>query len=109
MNGSDKTPVVKLCACRLAVAAGLLWGVGLLMMGIVTTYTDTYGQKFVDVFASIYWGYEASWGGAFLGLGWGFLDGFIGMLILIGLYNLFASRGSCCCGGSKKAEPPPSA
>ena len=84
-----------ICAGSLAFAIGIVWGLCMLSMGIVTTYTQTYGHKMVDVFASIYYGYGPTWGGAFLGLAWGFGDAFIGTLVIMGVYRICTAGCSC--------------
>jgi len=96
----------RLCACRLAFVIGIVWGAALLLLGIATLYTQTYGHKFLDLFGSIYPGVEAaSWKGALLGGVWGFADGFVGTLIIVGLYNLLARCGACCTSKAKPGTP----
>lgn len=92
---------VRLCACRMGGALGILWGVSAAIMAAITGYTATWGHAFVELMGNMYWGYKPGWGGVLPGLGLGFLDGFIGGAILIGLYNLF-----CTCGCGKKANEP---
>lgn len=80
-------------AIRLALTLGIIWSLGLGLLGAVTIYTGTYGHRFVTVFGSVYWGYDSTWLGALVGMGWGFLDAFIGTLITAGLYRCL---GRCC-------------
>lgn len=42
--------------------------------------------------SSIYVGTSASWGGAFIGLVWGFVDGFIGFWLIALVYNAFVGK-----------------
>jgi hypothetical protein len=81
-----------LCWPCAALAVGLTWGVGLWLLGVVATYTATWGHAFINALGSIYWGFAASWPGAFWGLFWGFIDGFIGTAVVVWLYNVFGGR-----------------
>lgn len=104
MNASNTQQCGSLCACRAAVALGVVWGLCILGLGIATIYTEEYGRKFVEVMGSIYPWYEAeSWVGAWWGALWGFVDGFIGGFIIVGLYNMLCACGSCCCSKSDKS------
>jgi len=80
-------------ASRLALTFGIIWGLGLGILGAVTVYTETYGHRFVEVFGNIYWGYDSTWLGALIGTGWGFLDAFVGTLIAAWLYRCL---DRCC-------------
>lgn len=46
------------------------------------------------IIGKIYLGYSVSWGGSFIGLIWGVVDGLIGGAIFAWLYNFFAGRFS---------------
>ncbi len=107
-NDNDQRPGL-LCACCLGVVVGIVWGLGLLLLGIATVYTETYGHKMVDVLGSIYYGYSpGTWAGALLGLVWGFADGFVATFIIIALYNVLirCCRGCCMCRADKGASNP---
>jgi len=81
-------------AVRLALAIGIIWSVCVWAMGVTTVYTSCYARKMVEVLGSIYWGYEpGSWTGAFIGLAWAFADGFVGTLVIVGVYRLLSR---CC-------------
>jgi len=104
MNGQDEKKCVSCCPCRLAVAVGLVWGLALFLVGIVTMHSETYGREFVQVMGSIYKGYAAgSWSGAAWGLLWGFVDGFLCVLIIAAVYAILAKCGGCCC--RSRCEP----
>ena len=92
-----------LCACSMGLAAGMLWAAGLLLVGLVAMHTKTWGHQFITTFGSVYWGFKATLAGAFIGAGWGLLDGFIGGLVLFGLYNLFSRCGCRCCRRPKES------
>jgi len=96
MDPKDKS-TNRFSAWRLALTLGIVWGVGLGMLGAVTTYTETYGHRLIEVLGSIYWGYDSTWRGALVGTGWGFLDAFIGTLIAAWIYRRL--------GGCAKGEP----
>lgn len=70
-----------------ALAAGLLWGLACLIMGIAASYG--YGTGFEKLFSTIYIGYSTTIGGSIIGGIWGFVDAFIGGYILVWLYNKF--------------------
>ena len=109
---SQDTQEGRCCPCRLALAVGIVWGLGVFLLGAITTCTETYGHKAVKVLGSIYCGYRpASWGGAFFGLLWGFAHGFIVAAVVTGLYALLNRTGGCCCrragaNGEPEAVPP---
>jgi hypothetical protein len=66
-------------------------------MGLLAHYFS-YGVTFVTSMRTIYLGYEPSIAGSLIGGVMGFVDAFIGGLILAWLYNCFA------CVGCKKDE-----
>jgi hypothetical protein len=76
----------QLDAVRLGFAFGVVWGVGLLFMGLISTYTG-YAAPFVIIIGAIYPGYGNTLIGSFLGLLWGAVDGFIGGWLIAKLYN----------------------
>ncbi len=83
----------RLCAGGLGLAMGLVWGVMMLVMGIIAMNGD-YGKLFFDMMASMYPGYAATLGGSLIGLVWGFIDGFIGGFLIATIYNFVCGR--CC-------------
>ena len=78
----------RLCVVALGLATGVVWGVMMLLIGFAMMHAD-YGKAFFDVMASLYPGYAATVGGSFLGLLWGFVDGFIGGALVAVFYNFF--------------------
>lgn len=105
MDDTTHCHCAKLCACRLGAAAGIVWGLGLLMVGIVSIY-GSYGRGFIEVMGSVYWGYvPGTWLGALIGLGYGLVDGFIATVLVAGLYNLMLGCGGCCrCCAERQGE-----
>lgn len=87
----------KTCTRLSAVAFGISLGIlSALIMAILAWVSmhGAYGADVIKQWGSVYPGYEASIKGGFIGLAWGFLEGFIFGLIWAWLYNLCL----CCCG-----------
>jgi hypothetical protein len=82
----------RLSPLALGLALGVMWGISILIMGLIA-YHFTYGTAFVSTMGALYVGYEASIMGSFIGGLIGFVDAFIGGVIIAWLYNIFAS---CC-------------
>ena len=83
---------MKLKPLALGTALGLVWGVLLFITTWLSFYTG-YGKLFLEVLAqSIYPGYTISPIGSFLGLFYGFLDGFISAGLIALIYNKLAMR-----------------
>lgn len=82
----------KLKVVPLAFALGITWGLGLLLAGWLDWWTTNYATQFVNTFASIYIGYGPSFWGGVIGFCWGFVDLFIGGLIIAWIYNCCASK-----------------
>ena len=72
------------------LAVGILWGLGLLVLGLMAAYLN-WGKLAVDVIASVYPGYAPTLVGSLIGLVWGFVDGTIAAAIVALLYNYLAS------------------
>lgn len=71
---------------NLGLAAGILWGVAMFVLTIISMYTG-YAGEWLVLTESFYPGYTISWAGSIIGLIYGFLDGFIGLFIFGWLYN----------------------
>lgn len=84
----------KCCPLTLGLTIGILWGVSILFVGILNRYCTGYGYEFLRLVQSIYPGYRAQSGLTNLPIGvvWGFVDGFIGGVLLAWLYNLIGKR-----------------
>jgi len=76
----------RLHAIGFGVAMGLLWSICVMIMALIAM-TGDWGAEFVRWLGSLYIGYDASISGAFVGLAWGFVDGFVCGAILAWLYN----------------------
>lgn len=92
------------CCAKLHVfsfgfALGIVWGVAMLITGLVAWGTG-YGAGFVETMRTIYIGYDATLPGSFIGGAWGFADMFLMGVIIAGLYNLFllaSCKDKCAC------------
>lgn len=71
---------------RFGLAAGIMWGLGLSLLTLVSAATS-YAADFLNIIASIYPGYSISVPGSLIGLVYGFFDGFVGCYIFAWLYN----------------------
>jgi len=86
----------RLSICALAIAAGVTWGAGVLLLGFIAMQYEL-GKPFVDLLASVYLGFDATVSGIFIGAAWAFVDGVIGGLIFAFVYNLvLCVCGTCC-------------
>lgn len=71
---------------KLGISGGILWG-GCMFICTILALLFGYSTEFLNMMASIYPGYNISWGGSLLGLIYGFLDSFIGLFLLAWIYN----------------------
>jgi len=78
----------------LSIAAGLLWGSAILLVGLANLIWPAYGRAFLDLAASVYPGYVASRsvGQVIFGGLYGFMDGAVGGFIFGWLYNFTAEK-----------------
>ncbi len=88
----------RLSICRLGLALGFIWGMGVLILGIVNLRIG-YGTEYIRVMSNLYIGYMPTYLGAFIGAAWGFVHMFIVGALVAWVYNGFrCSRGcGCCC------------
>lgn len=96
-----KNNIAKLSVCGFGTAFGVIWGLSMLLLAWLAASFDL-GLPLVDLFGSLYVGFSADFGGAFIGLGWGLLDGFIFGALLAVVYNL--SVCYCKCPYCKKVK-----
>jgi len=80
----------------LAIACGLLWGGGLLCLGLLHLASPSYGSSFLGGISSVYPGFHGarSFGDVVVGGAYGLGDGGVGGLVFGWLYNLFARQES---------------
>lgn len=79
---------MKLDTNAFALACGLLWALGALVLGLLAM--NGYAQEIVALIGTGYLGYDATVLGAVIGAVWGFFDAFIGGWLLAALYNRLA-------------------
>lgn len=78
---------MKIKPFALGISLGIVWGCSLFLTTWLSYYTG-YGRLFLEVLAqSIYPGYTISPFGSFLGLIYGFSDGFISASLIGLIYN----------------------
>lgn len=75
-----------------SLSIGIIWSLGLLIIGVLSTFG--YGKMFVAVMDSIYIGYNNNLLGSIIGALWGFTDGCITGALIALLYNKISSLSS---------------
>ncbi len=85
---------MRLNVTAMAMAFGLIWGVGLLFVGAANLIWPGYGQAFLQLCASIYPGYRPGTGigSVITGTIYALVDGGVGGAVIAWLYNAFAGR-----------------
>lgn len=83
----------KLSPIALGLALGVVWGGAVFIVGLLSHYLG-FGTAFVTSMGVMYIGYEPSVLGSAIGGFMGFIDAFIGGLLIAWLYNMFLR---CCC------------
>ena len=86
----------KICPVKFGFAFGLIWGLGMLLIGWADWLWE-YGEQFVNTFASVYYGFEPTFWGGIVGFFWGFVDFFIFGFLVFWVYNCCTK----CCKHSK--------
>jgi len=86
---------MKLSVKSLAIVSALLWGGGVLFVGLVNLAAPSYGTAFLQCVSSIYPGFHNSRNflDVLVGTGYALFDGAVGGALFGWLYNSF-SRGS---------------
>jgi len=74
----------------LGLTLGLVWGAALLLLGLSAAMFG-YGVLLIEFFSILYVGYAPTFLGALLGGVWGFVDAYIGGLVVAWLYNKLSS------------------
>ncbi len=84
---------MKLNARALGFTLGIIWGIAILITTLIALWsTGAYGRSFLYMLASIYPGYSVTIVGSFLGLCYGFADGFVFGWLTAKIYNFFAKE-----------------
>jgi hypothetical protein len=86
----NSATIMRLDAKAIAISAGILWGAGVLVVGIANMIWPGYGQTFLQLCASIYPGYHpgSGMGSVVIGTIYALVDGLVGGAIFGWLYNL---------------------
>ncbi len=80
---------MKLSIRSLTITSAILWGGSVFVIGVANVIWPTYGVAFLQLVASIYPGYHAteSFGSVIVGTLYGILDGAVGGLLFVAIYN----------------------
>lgn len=95
----------KINPVALGLAFGVLWGVLILLLGLVASYY-AYGHDFVITMGNLYPGYTPSVKGSIFGAIIAFIDAFIMGFLIAWLYNKFSHCGCVCCDKTIKEIKP---
>ena len=71
----------------LGISIGLVWGLTIMMATWWQLVRNAPGN-ILSKLSTFYLGYSYSWGGAVIGLLWGFVDGFIAGFLIAWFYNI---------------------
>lgn len=82
---------MKLNVWALALAAAIIWGASMFLIGLANMMFPAYGVEFLSVMSSLYPGYQptAGFASVILGTVYGFIDAGIVAAIFAWIYNLF--------------------
>ena len=75
----------------LGLAGGIVWGLAIFLLTYWFLLLGYTGET-LSRLGNVYLGYSVTWYGGFVGLVWGFVDGFIGCAVLAWLYNRFLPK-----------------
>ena len=82
----------------LGLSFGVLLGLYVLLLGLLMqagVQTVWVSPEIYDFIVSAYPGFEATTNGSVIGLIWGFIDGFVGGILIALLYNFFQKKACC--------------
>ena len=84
---------MKLSIRALMITAALLWGGGLLLVGLLNLASESYGLAFLQMMSSVYPGFHVSrtLGDVLVGTVYAAVDGALCGLLFGWLYNAFAT------------------
>ena len=87
---TDNLKIMQLSKKALALSLAVVWGVTVFLATIYVLLRG--GGHTLVLLQQFYWGYNISLGGAFLGLIYGFIDGFVFGWLLALFYNAFTGK-----------------
>lgn len=76
---------MRLSVKGLAISCGLVWGAGILLLGLAGALG--WGRALVEVLGSLYIGFRPTVAGSIIGGIWALVDGAIGGAVVAWLYN----------------------
>ena len=87
---------MRLSVKGLAGASGILWGAGMLVVGLANLVWPSYGGAFLNLMRSVYPGFHftRTVGDVLVGTGYALVDGAIAGAVFAWLYNLCAGGGN---------------
>ncbi len=74
-----------------SLTCGIVWGLTILLSTFWMVITGASG-KTLGKLSKFYLGFSVSWGGAFIGMVWGFVDGLIVGALFAWLYNKLSAE-----------------
>ena len=82
---------MRLSAKAAAIAAAILWGASILLVGLINLAAPAYGTNFLHGLSSVYPGFHASRTvlDVLVGTVYGIIDGAVGGFLFALLYNFF--------------------
>ena len=75
----------------LGLSCGIAWGLAIFLLTYWFLVRGLEGETLARL-GNLYLGYSVTWYGGFVGLIWGFVDGFIGGALVAWLYNVFSCQ-----------------
>ncbi len=94
---NEKAECGKLSPKALAISLGLLWGIYVFLLGLLSMANVRvfwFSPEFLRILATLYPGFEATLRGSFIGLFWGTICGALGGAIIAWIHN-FALEKYC--------------
>ena len=88
---TQQTPAARLDAISLGLAFGIMWALGVFILGIMAMAAD-WGTEIVVLMSAVYLGFDPSIAGSLIGAAWGFVDGGVGGFLIAWLYNVILTR-----------------
>jgi hypothetical protein len=85
---------VKVSLKAIAIAAGVLWGGAILLLGLINLASPSFGLSFLQVISSVYPGFHVSRtiGDVLTGTVYALIDGAVAGFVFGWLYNLSLGR-----------------
>ncbi len=88
---TQKIQAARLEVVSLGLAFGIMWALGVFILGIMAAAAD-WGTEIVVLMSSVYLGFDPTFAGSLIGAAWGFVDAGVGGLLIAWLYNVILTR-----------------